>query len=64
MDESSQHEYLCDLISVNDKSTTVWTRASFYHCLLLVPAVKCVLIHSLSDHSSMLRATPSGIDLL
>ena len=48
-------EYLCDLIRLNVKSTTIRTRASFDLCLLCVPqVVKCVLIHYLIDHLCML----------
>ena len=43
-------EYLCDLIRLNVKSTTIRTRASFDPCLL----VKCVLIHYLIDLLCML----------
>ena len=39
-------EYLCDLIRLNVKSTTIRTRASFDPCLLCVPPIS-VLIHSL-----------------
>ena len=43
-------EYLCDLIRLNVKSTTIRTRASFDPCLLCVPQlVKRVLIHYLID---------------
>ena len=48
-------EYVCDLIRLNVKSTTIRTRASFDPCLLCVPQlVKRVLIHSLTDHLCML----------
>ena len=48
-------EYLCDLIRLNVKSTTIRTRASFDPCLLCVPQlVKRVLIHSLIDLLCML----------
>ena len=45
-------EYLCDLIRLNVKSTTIRTRASFDPCLLLL--VKRVLIHSSIDLLCML----------
>ena len=32
-------EYLCDLIRLNVKSTTIRTRASFDPCLLCVPPI-------------------------
>ena len=48
-------EYLCDLIRLNVKSTTIRTRASFDPCLLCVPqSVKRVLIQSLIDLLCML----------
>ena len=48
-------EYLCDLIRLNVKSTTIRTRASFDPCLLCVPPlVKRVLIQSLIDLLCML----------
>ena len=45
------HEYLCDLISNNDRSTTVCTRVSLDSCLSRapLPSVKFVLINSLND---------------
>ena len=48
--------YLCNLIRVNVKSTTIRTRASFDPCLLYVfpQLVKRVLIHSLIDLLCML----------
>ena len=43
-------EYLCDLIRLNVKSTTIRTHTSFDPCLLCFPqSVKRVLIYSLID---------------
>ena len=36
---NSAPEYLCDLISLNVKSTTIRTRASFDPCLVCVPPI-------------------------
>ena len=48
-------EYLCDLIRLNVKSTTIRTRASFDPCLLCFPQlVKRVLIHYFIDLLCML----------
>ena len=48
-------EYLCDLIRLNVKTTTIRTCASFDPCLLCVPPIsKCVVIHSLIDFLCML----------
>ena len=60
----SAPEYLSDLIRFNVKCTTIRTRASFDLCLLCVPQlVKCVIIHSLSDHLCML-ALHCGLPLI
>ena len=48
-------EYVCDLIRLNVKSTTIRTHASFDSCLLCVPPIsKRVLIHYLIDLLCML----------
>ena len=48
-------EYVCDLIRINVKSTTIRTRASLDPCFYVFPQlVKRVLIHSLIDLLCML----------
>ena len=42
-------EYLCDLIRLNVKSTTIRTRASFDPCLLCVPPISKTCANSLID---------------
>ena len=44
-------EYLCDLIRLNVKSTTIRTRASFDPCLLCVPPVSKTCANSFFDRS-------------
>ena len=48
-------EYLCDLIRLNVKSTTIRTRASFDPCLLCVPPISKMCANLfLNDHLCML----------
>ena len=49
-------EYLCDLIRLNVKSTTIRTRASFDPCLLCVPQISKMCANSLFDRSFMYGA--------
>ena len=42
-------EYLCDLIRLNVKSTTIRTRASFDPCLLCVPPISKTCANSFFD---------------
>ena len=49
-------EYLCDLIRLNVKSTTMRTRASFDPCLLCVPPISKICANSLFDQSFMYAA--------
>ena len=50
-------EYLCDLIRLNVKSTTIRTRASFDPCLLCVPPIsKTNCANSLFDRSFVYAA--------
>ena len=44
-------EYLCDLIRLNVKSTTIPTRASFDPCLLCVPPISKMCANSFFDRS-------------
>ena len=44
-------EYLCDLIRLNVKSTTIRTRASFVPCLLCVPPINKTCANSFFDRS-------------
>ena len=44
-------EYLCDLIRLNVKSTTIRTRASYDPCLLCVPPICKTSANSLFDRS-------------
>ena len=46
-------EYVCDLIRLNVKSTTIRTRASFDPCLLCVPPISKMCANSLFDRSCM-----------
>ena len=57
--------YLCDLNSVNDKSTTVRTRASFDPCLLCVPPISKTCANSFFDRSFVCAAPTlwNSIDL-
>ena len=49
-------EYLCDLIRLNVKSTTIRTRASFDHCLLCVPPISKTCANSFFDRSCVYAA--------
>ena len=49
-------EYLCDLIRLNVKSTTIRTRASFDPCLLCVPPISKMCVNSFFDRSFMYAA--------
>ena len=49
-------EYLCDLIRLNVKSTTIRTRASFDPCLLCVPPISKTCANSFSDRSFVYAA--------
>ena len=44
-------EYLCDLIRLNVKSTTIRTRASFDPCVLCVPPISKTCANSFFDRS-------------
>ena len=49
-------EYLCDLIRLNVKSTTIHTRASFDPCLLCVPLISKTCANSFFDISFVYAA--------
>ena len=49
-------EYLCDLIRLNVKSTTIRTRASFDPCLLCVHPISKTCANSFFDRSFMYAA--------
>ena len=49
-------EYLCDLIRLNVKSTTIRTRASFDHCLLYDPPISKTCANSFFDRSCVYAA--------
>ena len=49
-------EYLCDLIRLNVKSTTIRTRASFDPCLLCVPPISIMCVNSFFDRSFLYAA--------
>ena len=49
-------EYLCDLIRLNVRSTTIRTRASFDPCLLCVPPISKTCANSLFDRSFVYAA--------
>ena len=49
-------EYLCDLIRLNVKSTTIRTRASFDPCLICVPPISKTCANSLFDRSFVYAA--------
>ena len=49
-------EYLCDLIRLNVKSTTIRTRAFFYPCLLCVPPISKTCANSFFDISFVYAA--------
>ena len=49
-------EYLCDLIRLNVKSTTIHTRASFDPCLLCVPPISKTCANSFFDRSFVYAA--------
>ena len=49
-------EYLCDLIRLNVKSTTIRTRASFDPCLLCVPPISKMCANSFFDRSFVYAA--------
>ena len=49
-------EYLCDLIKLNVKSTTIRTRASFDPCLLCVPPISKTCANSFFDISFVYAA--------
>ena len=49
-------EYLCDLIRLNVKSSTIRTRASFAHCLLCVPPISKTCANSFFDRSVVFAA--------
>ena len=49
-------EYLCDLIRLNVKSTTIRTRASFYPCLISVPPISKTCANSFLDRSFVYAA--------
>ena len=50
------YEYLCDLIRLNVKSTTIRTRASFDPCLLCVPPISKTCANSFFDRSFVYAA--------
>ena len=58
-------EYLCDLIRLNVKSTTIRTRASFDPCLLCVPPISKTCANSFFDRSFVYAAPTlwNAIDL-
>ena len=49
-------KYLCDLIRLNVKSTTIRTRASFDPCLLCVPPISKTCANSIFDRSFVYAA--------
>ena len=49
--DNTAPEYLCDLIRLNVKSTTIRTRASFDPCLLCVPSISKTCANSFFDRS-------------
>ena len=49
-------EYLCDLIRLNVKSTTIRTRASFDPCLFCVPPISKTCANSFFDRSFVYAA--------
>ena len=49
-------KYLCDLIRLNVKSTTIRTRASFDPCLLCVPPISKTCANSFFDRSFVYAA--------
>ena len=49
-------EYLCDLIRLNVKSTTIRTRASLDPCLLCVPPISKTCANSFFDRSFVYAA--------
>ena len=49
-------QYLCDLIRLNVKSTTIRTRSSFDPCLLCVPPISKTCANSLFDRSFVYAA--------
>ena len=49
-------EYLCDLIRLNVKSTTIRARASFDPCLLCIPPICKTCANSLFDRSFVYAA--------
>ena len=49
-------EYLCDLIRLNVKSTTIRIRASFDPCLLYVPPISEKCVNSFFDRSFVYTA--------
>ena len=49
-------EYLCDLIRLNAKSTTIRTRASFDPCLLCVPPISKTCANSFFDRTFVYAA--------
>ena len=49
-------EYLCDLIRLNVKSTTIRTRASFDPCLLCVPPISKTCANSFFDRTFVYAA--------
>ena len=49
-------EYLCDLIRLNVKSTTIRKRASFDPCLLCVPPISKTCANSFFDRSFVYAA--------
>ena len=49
-------EYLCDLIRLNVKSTTIRTRASFDPCLLCIPPISKTCANSFFDQSFVFDA--------
>ena len=56
-------EYLCDLIRLNVKSTTIRTRASFDPCLLCVPPISKTCANSFFDRSFVYAAPTLWNDL-
>ena len=49
-------EYLCDLIRLNVKSTTICTPATFDPCLLCVPQIRKTCANSFFDRSFVYAA--------
>ena len=57
-------EYLCDLIRLNVKSTTIRTRASFDPCLLCVPPISKTCANSFFERFLCMLLQHCGIPLI